>query len=176
MEATLTVIHNGEEFKFPVKLDKTQIHRLYDATQSNEHTCGWEKPKVGQTYYYEDAAGRVQSMVLNQNEGSLLQANMLYDIANCFSSEGLAKDIARSNVLMRKLHRYAIEHREKPIDENDGYTIMYNYQDRQIEIGLSGGYLSFGDILFESEDNARDAINEFADELTWYFTEFKNRL
>ena len=115
-------------------------------------------------------------MVLSQNEGSLLQANMLHDIANCFSSKGLAKDIARSNVLMRKLHRYAIEHREKPLDENGGYTIMYNYQDRQIEIGLSGGYLSFGDILFESEDNARDAINEFADELTWYFTEFKNRL
>ena len=51
MEATLTVIHNGEEFKFPVKLNKTQIHRLYDATQSNEHACGWEKPEVGQTYY-----------------------------------------------------------------------------------------------------------------------------
>ena len=50
MEATLTVIHNGEEFKFPVKLNKTQIHRLYDATQSNEHACGWEKPEVGQTY------------------------------------------------------------------------------------------------------------------------------
>ena len=62
MEATLTVIHNGEEFKFPVKLNKTQIHRLYDATQSNKHACGWEKPEVGQTYYYEDAAGRVQNI------------------------------------------------------------------------------------------------------------------
>ena len=177
METILTVVHEGEEFKFPVKLSKTQIHRLYDAAQSEKRAHGWEQPEVDQTYYYEDAVGRVQSATVSESESSLLQANMLYEAGNCYSSEGLAKDIARSNMLMRKLHRFAIEHRESPIcEKKGGYTIMYNYQDQCIEVGLSGSYLSLGDVWFESEDNAREAINEFASELTWYFTEFKDRL
>lgn len=177
METYLTVIHDGEEIKFPVHLNKAQVHKLYDASQSDRKAHGWEKPEVDHTYYYEDAAGRIQSAMVNENGSSLLQANMLYEVGNCYSSESLAKDIARSNMLMRKLHRFAIEHRESPIcEKRGGYTIMYNYQDQCIEVGLSGSYLSLGDVWFENEENAREAINEFASELTWYFTEFKDRL
>lgn len=177
METILTVIHEGEEYKFPVMLNKAQIHRLYDAAQSDKKAHGWERPLVDQTYYYEDAAGRVQSALVSESESSLLQANMLYEVGNCYSSESLAKDIARSNMLIRKLHRFAIEHRTNPIcEKKGGYTIMYNYNNKCIEVGLSGTYLSLGDVLFESEDNAREAITENRDELIWYFTEFKDRL
>ena len=36
--------------------------------------------------------------------------------------------------------------------------------------------LSFGDILFETEDAARSAINENAEELIWYFTEMSYKV
>lgn len=177
METYLTVIHDGEEIKFPVHLNKAQVHKLYDASQSDRKAHGWEKPELDQTYYYEDAASRIQSAMVSENESSVLQANMLYEVGNCYSSESLAKDIARSNALVRKLHRFAIEHRTNPIDDHTGgYTIMYNYQDECIEVGLTGAFLALGDVLFESENNAREAINEYATELIWYFTEFKDRL
>ena len=177
METFLTVIHDGEEIKFPVKLNKAQIHRLYDAANSDKHVHGWEKPEVDSTYYYEDAAGKIKSASVSESESSIQQVLALYSIGNCYSSESLARDIARSNMLIRKLHRFAIEHRINPISEKKGgYTIMYNYVNKCIEVGLSGTYLSLGEVLFESEDNAREAIEENRDELIWYFTEFKDRL
>lgn len=177
METILTIINEGEEFKFPVKLNKAQIRRLYDAANSDKQAHGWEMPEVDSTYYYEDAAGKIKSASVSESENSLHQVQSLYSVGNCYSSESLAKDIARSNMLIRKLHRFAIEHRTNPISEKKGgYTIMYNYVNKCIEVGLSGTYLSLGDVLFESEDNAREAITENRDELIWYFTEFKDRL
>lgn len=177
METILTIINEGEEFKFPVKLNKAQIRRLYDAANSDKQAHGWEMPEVDSTYYYEDAAGKIKSASVSESESSLHQVQSLYSVGNCYSSESLAKDIARSNMLIRKLHRFAIEHRINPIcEKKGGYTIMYNYNNKCIEVGLSGTYLSLGEVLFESEDNAREAITENRDELIWYFTEFKDRL
>ena len=42
--------------------------------------------------------------------------------------------------------------------------------------GKNGVLAALGDIIFDTEERCRDAINEYASELIWYFTEKKNRL
>ena len=54
-----------------------------------------------------------------------------------------------------------------------GYTITYNYSLHCLEIGATGNWLAIGDVVFDTEEIARKAINLFATELIWYFTEGK---
>jgi hypothetical protein len=54
-----------------------------------------------------------------------------------------------------------------------GYTITYNYTMNCLEIGATGSWLAIGDVVFDTEEIARKAMNLYASELIWYFTEGK---
>jgi hypothetical protein len=42
-----------------------------------------------------------------------------------------------------------------------------------LEIGATGNWLALGDVVFDTEEIARQAMNKYAVELIWYFTEGK---
>lgn len=174
MKSNLHIVIQGREITIPIQLTADQLNEIALAMQSDEHLTGWEKPERGSPCYYEDALGRVQKFTVD--EPSEVQLELLYSKANCFSSEMLATDMARGDQLIRELRRFAISHRTKPIDRNNGYTIGYNHTDRCLEIGVSGNWVAFGDVIFESEELAREAMNIYASELIWYFTEMKDSL
>ena len=176
MISKLVVQMNGKELTIPVELSESQIRQIYLAAESETKLTGYEAPENGKMYFYEDALGRIQSIEANSN--SEIQLKMLYDKANCFSSERIATNLARSDLLIRKLRRLAIEARTAPLDfsKDGGYTITYNYQDSCLECGMTGNWMALGDIVFPTEESARSAINEYADELIWYFTEMKDSL
>lgn len=165
---------NGKILTIPVEISDEQLLQLSEIAEQIPEQNGWDKPENGKVYYYEDALCRVQS--IRMNDSSAVQMDMLYEKANCYSNELLATDMARADALMRELRRFAAEKRIREIDNiAGGYTITYNYLDKCLEIGMTSSWKAFGDIVFESEELARDAINTYAEELIWYFTEMKDR-
>ena len=174
MKSNLQIVIQGREISIPIQLTADQLNEIAMAMQSDERLTGWEKPEHGSPCYYEDALGRVQKFTVD--EPSEAQLELLHAKANCFSSETLAMNMARGDQLIRELRRFAINHRTKPLDHNEGYTIGYNYTDKCLEVGVSGNWMAFGDVIFESEALAREAINVYAAELIWYFTEMKDTL
>lgn len=175
MKSHLVVPINGKEVHIPIQLTDEQLKHI-GASVSKEKITGWEFPKEGETAYYQDAVARVQNVeVIDKNN---LQIQMLYEHANCYSSELLAENIARGDLLIRELRRFSIQHCDIPIDfkGKGGYTITYNYQDHCLECGVTGNWKALGDIVFDTEEHARMAMNKYSKELIWYFTEMINTL
>lgn len=174
MRANLQISIYGREIDIPIELTTDQINSICAAATSNTRVTGWEKPEEGMSAYYENALGQVQSFEIN--DSSKAQLETLYVGANCFSNETLANNMARGDRLIRELRRFAIKHRTKPVDHEVGYTIGYNHTNNCLEIGVSGNWTAFGDVIFETEALAREAMNIYASELIWYFTELRDTL
>lgn len=172
----LTLSFDGKEIKIPIDFTDAQIKSIYDMIRADTKITGWERPEMGNCFFYEDALNRVQCMIVNEN--SETQKDILYEAANCYSSELVAKTMSRGDALTRKLRRFAAENRSAPVAfyKDGAYTITYNYEDNCLEIGMTGHWMALGDILFETEELAREAIELYHDELIWYFTEMKDRL
>ena len=81
---------------------------------------------------------------------------------------------------MRQLRRFAVEHRECGVNFNntntEKYYIYYDYGNDELGVSLVFRSKNFGAIWFDSEETAQAAIDEFHDELIWYFTEYKDSL
>lgn len=171
MDTYLTVKFDGKEIALPIDLNREYLQQICEMVESGFEATGWEKPKEGESCYYEDALCRVQKLEVNGT--TKMQIDLLYEAANCYNKESLAKNASREDILLRKLRRAAISGRSAPIDftKGGGYTITYNYNDRRLEVGMTGNYMGLGDIIFETEEAARTVINENAEELIWYFTE-----
>lgn len=174
MKTNLQIVINGKEISIPIQLTADQLNEISMAMQTEKHLTGWEKPEHGSPCYYEDALGRVQKFTVDNP--SEAQLELLYNKANCFSSETLATNMARGDQLIREIRRFAVEHRTKPLDCDKCYTIGYNHTNKCLEIGASGNWIGFGDVIFESEELAQEAINLYASELIWYFTEMTDHI
>lgn len=182
MQTFLTIVSGCKELQIPISLDENQIRQFYLAADTDNTAAaiqlnGWEAPTMGSAYFYIDHLGEVQTGYYNEADESRLQADYLYNAVNCFSSEMIAGEIARADTLFRALRRYAVEHRVLPADpQAGGYTIMYNYETNSLEVAMTGPYRGFGDLVFEREALAQEAINEFRTELLWYFTEMTDKM
>lgn len=137
---------------------------------------GHERSKNRSTYYYIDYAGQVTSDCDCKTDAD----NDCYEIANYYSDKTVAENNARADILMRKLRRFAVEHRTKELDWNDSYEekrcIAYDHETKQLMNAFNQTYQAFGKIYFDSKETVEAAIEEFHDELLWYFTEYKYSL
>lgn len=133
---------------------------------------GWDEPKIGQTGYFENEFNEVSEFEIN--EETLEFAKRLYDNDNFFSTRENAENVIRADNILRRLRHFAISHRATDTSMADGgYTITYNYQDECLELGATGNWLAIGDVVFDTEEIARKAMNKYAADLIWYFTEAK---
>lgn len=135
---------------------------------------GYERVNEDGTYFYEDCAGCIHKDFEDNDNFN----NDLYSNANYYSDETVAENNARADTLMRKLRRFAVEHNECEVDwgneERTKYYIFYNYNFTALNIGDSYVSKNFGQIYFSSDKIAEQAIEEFKDELIWYFTEYQD--
>ena len=103
-----------------------------------------------------------------------------YESANYYSSDVVAENNARADKLVRQLRRFAVEHRGHGVNLNNAntkkYYIYYDYDYYRLNVSLVSHSRNFGVIYFDSEETAQAAIDEFHDELIWYFTEYKDSL
>ena len=175
MKSKLQLMINGKPVLIPIELSEEQLRQLTAAVNLEEVLTGWEEPSLGQTGYFEDEYNRVAEFQVNEETFEFAQA--LYKNDNYFSTRETAENTIRADNVCRKLRHFAISHRDPNKAMADGgYTITYNYQLDCLEIGATGNWLGIGDVVFETEDVARQAMNKYATELIWYFTEGKTSM
>jgi hypothetical protein len=133
---------------------------------------GWDEPKIGNKGYYEDEFNNVAEFDID--ETTIGFAEKLYEHDNFYSTRETAENTVRADNILRRLRHYAISHRANDVSMADGgYTITYNYELECLEIGATGSWLALGDMVFDTEEIARKAMNKYAADLIWYFTEGK---
>lgn len=163
MKAQLTC--NGKTVE--VDVADEQFEKLFA-----DKKTGYERAERNAKYYhldsYFDACGC--------DETSHKYDNHLFDVANYYSDKTVAENMARAQRLWNKIHRRAVELCEPIYQRKDGslYTICFDPQDNKI---FADDWVTrhFGEIYFDTEEHGNQVINEFHDELLWYFTEFKDR-
>ena len=172
MKSKLQLMINGKPVLIPIELTEEQIKQLTAAVNIDEAMTGWEEPRMGQFGYFEDEYNEVAEFEVN--EETIEFAQKIYENDNFFSTYETAKNTIRADNVLRRLRHYAISHRASDTNMAEGgYTITYNYQSNCLEIGATGNWLALGDVVFDTEEIARRAINKYATELIWYFTEGK---
>ena len=152
----------------------------YKKIQSpEEKKTGYERVPESDVYFYTYPSGCVETTC----ETCYDIDDECYESANYYSDKTVAENNTRADKLIRQLRRFAVEHREHEVNFNDTnaekYYIYYDYSDySDDELGVSFVLRTrnFGAIYFDSEETARAAIDEFRDELIWYFTEYKDSL
>ena len=146
----------------------------YKKLQPSE--TGYERVPESDIYYYADSRGYVKTDCEDYYDID----NEYYESANYYSDKTVAKNNARADKLMCQLRRFSVEHRECGINLNDMNTkkffVTYNYENNEIQPGYTLQVKAFGTICFDSREATQAAINEFHDELIWYFTEYKDNL
>lgn len=172
MKSKLQLMINGRPVLIPIQLSDEQIRQLTTAINLDEILTGWEEPKIGQKGYYEDEFNNVAEFDID--EATIDFAQKLYENDNFYSTRETAENTVRADNILRRLRHYAISHRASDVTMADGgYTITYNYELECLEIGATGNWLALGDMVFDTEEIARKAMNKYASDLIWYFTEGK---
>ena len=86
---------------------------------------------------------------------------------------------ATNSVNTTKTEEFAVENRKVDIDwtnENQyKYYLYYDYLEEEFFISANS-WRGFGQIYFDTEEIAQQAIKIFKDELLWYFTEYRDSL
>ena len=172
MKSKLQLMINGKPVLIPIQLSDEQIRHLTAAVNLDEILTGWEEPKIGQKGYYEDEFNNVAEFDID--EVTIDFAQKLYENDNFYSTRETAENTVRADNVLRRLRHYAISHRATDtVMADGGYTITYNYEAECLEIGATGNWLALGDMVFDTEEIARKAMNKYASDLIWYFTEGK---
>lgn len=137
---------------------------------------GYERVPESDIYFYANSRGYVETAP----EDCYDIDNEYYESANYYSSATVAKNNARADNLMRQLRRFSVEHRGHGVNFNDTNTekhyVYYDYGNDALGVSLVSRTKNFGAIYFDSEETLSAAIDEFYDELIWYFTEYKDSL
>ena len=163
---------NGKPVLIPIQLSEEQLRQLTAAVNLDDMLTGWEEPQIGQTGYFENEFNEVSEFLVD--EETLEFARKLYENDNFFSTRDTAENTVRADNVLRRLRHFAISHRATDTNMAEGgYTITYNYQSECLEIGATGQWLALGDMVFDTEEIARKAMNKYAADLIWYFTEGK---
>ena len=146
----------------------------YKKLQPSE--TGYERVPESDIYFYANTKGDVETAC----EDCYDIDDEYYESANYYSDKTVAENNARADKLMRQLRRFAVEHRECGVDFNSTETakhyIYYDCIHDELDITFTFFARVFGMVYFDSEATAQAAMDEFRDELIWYFTEYKDSL
>ena len=169
MKAKL-IIENKE---IEIEISEEEYKKLQP---SEEKKTGYERVPEGDYFYYESCRGNAESSI---DEYCYID-DEYYASAYYYSSEIVAENNARADKLMRQLRRFSVEHRGRGVNLNDvntrQYCIYYDYGNNTLGTAFTLCAKTFGVICFDSDETALAAINEFREELIWYFTEYKDSL
>ena len=162
-----------EDKEIEIEISEEEYKKLQP---SEEKKTGYERVPKNGYYFYEFGKGDVESDI----EDCYDIDNEYYESANYYSDKTVAENNARADKLMRQLRRFSVEHRECGVNFNDTniekYCIYYDYENNILGATFTFCVKTFGAIYFDSEETAQAAVDEFRDELIWYFTEYKDSL
>lgn len=163
---------NGKELKTQIEIDEGVLESIQSKEKVNR---GYKKCRMNDQYFYVNSKGEVKEEL----DVKIEEDDLRFATANYYSSREVARNNARADKLMRQLRRFAVENRKDKIDWNNGkkhkYNICYSYPTQEIFVDFKSNFRNF-EIYFDSCGVAERAIEEFKDELIWYFTEYKDSL
>ena len=169
MKAKLII--KGKEIE--IEISEEEYKKLQP---SEEKKTGYERVPESDVYFFAYPSGCVETAC----EDCYNVDDEYYESANYYSDKTVAKNNARADNLIRQLRRFAVEHRECEVNFNSTKTekhyIYYDCTHGELGTTFTVCTRVFGVIYFDSEEIANAAINEFHDELIWYFTEYKDSL
>ena len=169
MKAKLII--EGKEIE--IEISEEEYKKLQP---SEEKKTGYERVSESDVYFYTYPSGCVETTC----EDCYNIDDECYESANYYSDKTVAENNTRADNLMRQLRRFSVEHRGYGVSFNNvntkKYYMNYNYEDDELGVGFVFLSRNFGAIYFDSEETTQAAINEFRDELIWYFTEYKDSL
>ena len=156
-----------------------ELSNLKAQLNKPEKKTGWEK--VGpcrQPYFYIncfDYSVEERRSAIQLTNGNV--SEKLWNVGNHFTSKELAENIARYQSLDLRIRRRIAEICE-PVNWNtycNKYSIFYNHAMKKLDWfeSWNGEYAIW---YCDTTEHAIQIIEEFKDELTWYFTEFKDRM
>ena len=134
---------------------------------------GWEKPNKGEVYCYLQRDSELYKAHWANDDFD----NTTYECGNCFTSKELAENIARYQSLDLRIRRRIAEICE-PIDWNtygNRYSIVYNHAMKELD-WFESWHGEYAIWYCDTAEHAKQIIEEFKDDLTWFFTEFKDRM
>ena len=162
-----------EDKEIEVEISEEEYKKLH---LSEEKKTGYERVPEGDYFYYESCRGNAESSI---DEYCYID-DEYYASAYYYSSKTVAENNARADKLMRQLRRFSVEHRGHEVDfnstETEKHYIYYDCVRDELRTTYTFYAGVFGVIYFDSEETANAAIDEFRDELIWYFTEYKDSL
>ena len=166
MKATLII--EGKEIE--IEISEEEYKKLHPSE------TGYERVPESDIYFYANTKGDVETAC----EDCYDVDDEYYESANYYSDKTVAENNARADKLMRQLRRFSVEHRECGVDFNSTETakhyIYYDCIHDELDITFTFFARVFGMVYFDSEATAQAAMDEFRDELIWYFTEYKDSL
>lgn len=138
--------------------------------EPEKKVTGWERGDLKKIYYMVDG----KSFHDNYDEDD----DSFYNCANYFNDKKLAENISRMQTLQRKMFRWQAENDEpiKPDATKAKYHIIYNFEDKEFNVGCIYTNLFTSLPYFSSRQKALQCIRTFKDELIWFFTEFQWRM
>jgi hypothetical protein len=143
-----------------------------------------DKPKTGYERVDEDESYFVDDTINDGHEvlgGRTLVNNLYYINGNYYNDKSIVENNAHADRLLRRLRQWQASH-DKAITLTDWeantnkYKIKYNYVDNCPFVCIERNLRDPNIVYFSSNKKAEDAIEQFADELLWYFTEYVQRL
>lgn len=162
---------NGKELKTQIEIDEADLEAM-----QNKKKTGYERVGDLKEYYWIDGDGLIH-MSYNNN---ITSDDLRYNVGNYYSSKDIARNNARADQLMRQLRRFAAENRKEEIDWDNlsqpKYCIRYQHGCHDFKATKYYEYHFVHNVYFDSEALVERAIEEFKDELIWYFTEYKDSL
>lgn len=161
MKATLTY----ESKTIEVEIDEKEARKIF----AKPKKTGWERVGKGEQYY------RLSLLSDVDNIGE----NHYYNSGRYFSDKQLAEDQFRAISLWLRIKRWAAEHCE-PVGwegRSDKYSFYWDYVAKRVCVsGVLFVCRTAFAVYFDTPDHAKQCIEEFRDDLLWYFTECRDRM
>ena len=159
----VTLIIDGEEIE--VRVNEEDLKEVEKKKELG-------RQEKGKGYFFFDD----NFSVIDDTEEMITYDENKYNSGNYFLTEKECADAARVVSLWLRMKRFADEHNERKFDFDNvkarKFFISYNLEKERLTFFPSMGIKSAFQIYFYSAETAQKAIDEFYDELLWYFTEY----
>lgn len=167
----IEIVVNGKKVMATID-DNDMKEALGEETKKKKKT-GYERAEIGKKYYLISFEHEILRCDV---ECGVPSDNTCYLTANYYTDENVARNNERADALMRKLRRFSAGNGGIPncrmADESSfeyDWSIALNNRGSLCVVNVDP---TPGTIYFSSREAAEQAIEEFKDELLWYFTEY----
>ena len=152
-----------EEFKYELE-DETEPEKL-------TYSTAYEEAVPGEPWYFVNVVSKAV-------EGGNARNGMvpdLYAAGNYYNDLAYAEKMASEESLIRRLRRFAAQSAAHNVERTGDrkYLICWDYDKHKFDVGAVIGMNAVGEVLFDTEAAAREAIILFEEELLIYFGQEK---